>query len=316
MPASTPRSWFILILLAVTAVSVSAQDLVLGTYNLRNDNAGDVQRGNGWKERVPFVAGLIRFHGFDVLGTQEALYHQLEDVARLVEGYAWVGVGRDDGARAGEFAAIFYRTEAVAVRASGTFWFSPTKTVPSKGWDSNYRRICTWAKLEQRATGFVFFVFNVHFDHKGHEARRNSARMLLEEAKAIAGDAPVVLMGDFNSDQKTEYYQTLAGAGWVKDARELSPVRYEPNGTFNNFLPDAWTPARIDHIFLSRAFAVKRYGVLTDSYRARLPAESNAGGKDQPDELNLERAVARMPSDHFPVLVETTKAGGVGAPAR
>ncbi|MCH5686830.1 hypothetical protein LWM68_22745 [Niabella sp. W65] len=59
------------------------------------------------------MASLIRFHGFDVLGIQEGLINQLEDISTALSEYARYGKGRDDGGNAGEHAAIFYKKNAL-----------------------------------------------------------------------------------------------------------------------------------------------------------------------------------------------------------
>ena len=40
---------------------------------------------------------LVRFHGFEVLGVQEALHHQLQTLRKRMPEHACVGRGRDDG---------------------------------------------------------------------------------------------------------------------------------------------------------------------------------------------------------------------------
>lgn len=67
------------------------------------------------------------------------MYHnQLTDFAQLLgPTYAHVGVGRDDGSKAGEYSCIFYdRTKFEEIKWK-TIWLSPTPDVPgSKGWDA------------------------------------------------------------------------------------------------------------------------------------------------------------------------------------
>lgn len=261
------------------ATTLSAQTLKLATYNIRYDNKRDT--ANAWGKRVPYLTKLIRFQDFDVFGTQEVLYNQLQDMAGQLPGYAHVGVGRDDGKQAGEFSTIFYKKDKFELLQQGTFWLSPTSATPSKGWDAALPRICSWAHLRDKSTGFTFYFFNTHFDHVGKEARRESAKLILNKVKEMAGTTPAVLTGDFNIDQRNESYTILSTSGTLKDAYQTAPLVYAPNGTFNGFDPARKTDARIDHIFLSPAFTATRYGILTDTY---------GGGK--------------TPSDHYPVAVE------------
>jgi endonuclease/exonuclease/phosphatase family metal-dependent hydrolase len=125
------------ILLALLSLS-SAHALILGSFNVRYDNPDDAKRGNGWPQRAPVIAGMIRFHNFDVLGTQEAYRNQLDDLQKLLPGYDHVGVGRDDGRTKGEHAAIFFKKDKFRLLESGTFWLSETPDEPGvRGWDAD-----------------------------------------------------------------------------------------------------------------------------------------------------------------------------------
>lgn len=295
--------------LAIVLLLISswpAHAIIVGTYNIRYDNPGDVERGDSWEQRAPVIGGLVRFHGFDILGTQEGLFHQLRTLQELLPEYAYTGRGRDDGREQGEHAAIFYRRDRFVLLADGNFWLSETPETPgSKGWDAVLPRICTWAKLRPVAGGRAFFVLNIHFDHRGVKARLESARLILAKIREIAGDEPAILTGDFNVDQNSESYRGLVASGELADAFETAPIRYALNGTANAFNLHGKTESRIDHVFLSRHFRPLRYGVLTDTYRAPVPehaGETQSG--NFPTEVRFRAFQARLPSDHFPVLVE------------
>ncbi|MBX3746100.1 MAG: endonuclease/exonuclease/phosphatase family protein [Verrucomicrobiae bacterium] len=296
-----------ILLLAVLLAASSAQALILGTFNIRYANPGDVERGNGWEQRAPVVTDLIRFHNFDVIGIQEALHHQLLTMAERMPEYAYTGRGRDDGRHRGEHAAIFYKKGKFRLLDGGDFWFSETPDVPGRGWDAALPRICTWVKLQPVSGTRPFHLFNLHFDHVGVQARLESARLVLRRIHEIAGDQPVVLVGDFNVDQNSEGYRILTGSGVFTDAHDTAAIRYALNGTANRFDPNTRTDSRIDHIFLTRHFQALRYGVLTDSYRIRVPQPGpDAPSGNFPREIRFGEFQARLPSDHFPVLVEVS----------
>lgn len=107
-------------------------ELNVATFNLRMDTEKDGV--NAWPNRKEMVKGLIRFHDFDIFGTQEGFKHMLDGIAEL-DGYAYIGAGRDDGEEAGEHSAIFYKTTRFDLLDKGNFWFSETPDVPGKGWD-------------------------------------------------------------------------------------------------------------------------------------------------------------------------------------
>jgi len=283
---------------------LSSEATIVGTYNIRYDNAKDVQNGNGWPQRAPVIASLIRFHQFDVIGVQEACLNQLQDLQSLLPGYAYSGCGRDDGKDAGEHAAIFYKKSAFSLLKTGTFWLSETPARPSVGWDAKLNRICTWVKLENNATHKPMLVFNTHFDHQGVVAREESARLIIQSIKKIAGDLPAILTGDFNVDQTSEGYKIIHDSDLLDDSFETAAERFALNGTPNGFNISAHTTSRIDHVFHTRGFKVRRYGVLTDSYRCLVPETKETTSKAFPGEVKFRDYQARMPSDHFPVLIE------------
>ncbi|SNR41092.1 endonuclease/exonuclease/phosphatase family protein [Hymenobacter mucosus] len=275
----------LLFLILLSALLVSQQTVAqkaelplrVATYNLRLNVASDGV--NAWPNRKDMVKNLVRYHNFDVFGTQEGFRGQLNDVAELSE-YAFVGSGRDDGKEAGEHSAIFYRKSRLKMLQTGDFWLSQTPNQPSKGWDATCcNRICTWAKFQDLKTKQEFFFFSVHFDHEGIEARRQSGKLMVQKIKEIAKNAPVICTGDFNSTPDTEQIQTMQTL-LTDTYRSTKRPAYGPVGTFTGFKLDAPLTDRIDYIFVSKEYAVLTYGVLTDSLRGLYP------------------------SDHFPVVAD------------
>ncbi|MCV2420485.1 endonuclease/exonuclease/phosphatase family protein [Paucibacter sp. DJ2R-2] len=242
----------------------------IASYNLRLNLASDGP--NAWPKRAEAVKALIRYHEFDVFGTQEGLPEQIDELARMDE-FAHVGVGRDDGKRAGEHSAIFYRKARFEALSQGDFWLSQTPEVPSKGWDARCcNRLASWVQLRDRESQRRFYVFSVHFDHEGELARKESAQLLLRKVKEIAGTAPVFCLGDFNSTPETEQIQRMQAA--LRDAYLVSQSPpYGPLGTFNGFKIDAEMKARIDYVFVSAGISVLKYGVLSDSLSGRFPSD-------------------------------------------
>ena len=270
-------------ILMVCAVVVSAQDLYVGTYNIRYKNKDDSIKGNVWTKRCQVMCDQINFESPDVLGTQEVLVGQLHDFQRLLDNYSYIGVGRDDGKEAGEYAAIFYKNDRVKLLDSGNFWLNETPDVPKLGWDAACIRICTWGKFKDLRTKKKFYFFNLHMDHVGVVARREAAKLVVSRIKEMAQDAPVVLTGDFNVDQTDEIYSIFTQSGILKDSYENARIRFAENGTFNSFKVETKTDSRIDHVFVSPSFKVEAYGLRTDSYWAK-------------GRRNL--------SDHYPVFVK------------
>jgi len=265
-------SFLLLITVLSTHASIAqkSEPINVATYNLRYNNKGDGV--NAWPNRKEFVKALIKFHEFDIFGTQEGLRGQLNDIAELNE-FAFFGAGRDDGKEAGEHSAIFYRKDRFKMLESGNFWLSETPDKPGKGWDATCcNRICSWGKFRDLKTKKEFFFFSVHFDHQGIEARRQSGKLMVAKVKEIAKNDPVIMVGDLNSTPETEQVQTIQTL--LQDAHNITQQPpYGPEGTFNSFKFDAPMDKRIDYIFVSKQFDVLKYGVLTDAKEQRYPSD-------------------------------------------
>lgn len=273
------RPFCLLMLLMAFGLWGVTQQLRIATFNLRFDNPRDT--GNLWVDRAPVVANLIRYHDFDVFGTQEAFKSQLSDIQKTLPQYAYSGAGRDDGKEKGEHSAIFYKTEKFTLLKKGDFWLSETPEKPSMGWDGKCcHRICSWVYLQDKKTKKKFYLFNAHFDHEGVKARNESSKLVLQKIKEIARNEPVVFTGDLNGDHNSDWYKTIATSASLKDTYGQVKYPYANNASFNAFGKQLAGNAIIDHVFTTQHFEVNRWGLLTDSYHGKFP------------------------SDHFPVLVE------------
>jgi endonuclease/exonuclease/phosphatase family metal-dependent hydrolase len=273
------QALLLLVVLWVFLLRAQAQQLTIGTYNVRYDNAQDV--GNLWVDRAPVVAELLRFHDFDVFGTQEGLKNQLDDINKALPQYARYGLGRNDGIDKGEHSAIFYKRDRFKLLNKGDFWLSQTPDKPSLGWDATCcNRICSWVYLQDLQTKKKFYFFNVHYDHQGVQARQESSKLILSKIRDIAGKTPVILTGDFNGDHQSDWYQAVANSGLLKDTYRQVKQPYASNASFNAFGKQLNGNQIIDHIFVTDKFQVKKWGLLTDTYHGKFP------------------------SDHFPVLVQ------------
>lgn len=258
-----------------TASSQEQIPLAVMTYNIRLDVASDGV--NAWPNRKELLAGLIRFHAPAIVGLQEAQIHQLKDLSEALPEYAWLGVGRDDGKEAGEFMAILYRKDRIEPLHSSTFWCSPNPSAPGLGWDAAFNRVVTWGKYRDICSKQIFFLFNTHLDHIGVTARRESAVLLMDSVRAISGNEPVIITGDFNSRPADDPYQTiitLHPPRTFRDTRTISrQPHYGPEGTFNGFSIAEYAKEPIDYIFVSEGTEVLTHATLTDSFHGRFPSD-------------------------------------------
>lgn len=264
----------------------AAEPLRVMSFNIRFGTANDGE--DSWPNRKALLFDVIKTDAPDYIGVQEAIEFQLSEITTAIPDYASLGVGRDDGAKRGEYSAILYRKSRLSPVKSGTFWLSDTPDVPgSKSWGNNITRVCTWADFEdlaQKKSGeppFRFRAYNTHWDHESQPARLNSGRLLARRIADEAGaDIPVIVTGDFNSGEKNPAFLELLGgpAGLFDSFRRLHPDAAGV-GTFHGFKGGA-DREKIDAILLSRHWR---------PLSAEIIRTSRAG---------------RFPSDHYPVTAE------------
>jgi len=244
------------------------------SYNIRYDNPDDGI--NAWPNRKDHVAEMMAdVYSADIIGVQEALKHQLDDLQARMPGYSWVGVGRDDGKDKGEFSPIFYKTDRFDLIATNTFWLSETPDRPgSRSWDAAITRIATWARLSDHESGREFYVINTHFDHRGEEARVESARLITEFIDGLDDGVPVLLTGDFNVTEESEAYAVLADSPFLNDARYLSEEGHEgPTASFSDWETLQPEESRIDYIFVNSHVTVLSHKIADDRYNGRFPSD-------------------------------------------
>ena len=250
------------------------------TFNIRCGTANDGE--NSWEYRRQQAAEVIRRHGPDVIGLQEAFRFQIDDLRNKLPEYSEIGVGRDGDAN-GEYSAILYRSGRFEVVDSGTFWLSETPDRPSRSWDSACIRICTWAHLKDRLGGLGFYVYNTHLDHRSQLARERGMECIARFAAKRTQLDPFVLMGDFNADESNPVVRSLLGQ------EGASPLPLRVVDTFRALHPDEKT-VRTYHGFKGETEGGKIDYILVPAAASVLAAEILRANKD-----------GRYPSDHYPV---------------
>lgn len=249
-----------------------AQQMNIISFNIRYNTPNDGE--NAWPHRIEMVNELLQFHDADIFGLQEALYDQISDIQKELMEYKWFGVGRDDGKKEGEFSPIFYKTSKLDLLNKGHFWLSENCEKPGLGWDAACNRIVTWGMFQSKTTKKQFLVFNTHFDHKGIEARENSAILIREKIEEMTRNrnVPVILTGDFNLTPEQKPISLIKNL--LTDSYDTSENKpYGPVGTYNGFKLKAELDRRIDYIFVSKDIRVLKYAALSDNKNQRMPSD-------------------------------------------
>ncbi|MDP1580337.1 MAG: endonuclease/exonuclease/phosphatase family protein [Candidatus Didemnitutus sp.] len=253
----------------------------VATCNLRVD-AGAASAATAWPARRPLMRASLRRIAPDILGTQEGLPHQLQDLADDLPEYQWVGQGREGGGQ-GEVMAIFYRHERYEARETQHYWLSDTPDIPgSCTWGNQFKRMATAVRLFDRLAQRELIVLNTHWDHAVQEAREKSARLMRERTALWPSALPLVLTGDFNAEAgNNPAYDLLVQDGFFRDAWATAARRCgdEALNTFHDFQqPPRREGRRIDWIMLRGPVRADTIEVVNDA-------------RD-----------GRRPSDHFPVV--------------
>lgn len=249
-------------------VATAGDPVQVMTFNIRYDNPEDSL--NNWAYRKDRAAKAIRFYEADIVGTQEVLHNQLEDLKQRLPEFEAIGVGREDGKEKGEYSALWYRKDRFTAKESGWFWLSETPEVAgSKGWDGACERIATWAKLQDKQTGKEYFVLNTHLDHVGVAARREGVKLVLDKVQELGGDLPVIVTGDFNAEPQSDVIRQMtdpANPEHLTDARAVAKLVYGPDWTFHDFGGIPYDKrSRIDFIFVKNGLEVEKYGILAET---------------------------------------------------
>ena len=278
--------------------AADAFELRVMSFNIRYGSAGDGE--NHWPKRREMVFEVIRTQKSDVVGLQEALRFQIDEIREAMPAYGEIGVARDDGKTKGEYSAILYRMDRFKVGDSGTFWFSDTPEIPgSIHWGNDCVRICTWARLIEKKSGRAFYLFNLHLDHVSQPSRENSAVLLAQRIFNRKHIEPFIVTGDFNAGENNPVIAYLKGntaLGLPNAPVSKSPVPMVD--TFRTLHPDA-KDVRTSHGFRGGRQGNKIDYVLAPPAIQVLEAQ-----------ILYDNVDGRYPSDHYPVTARLRLSAG------
>ena len=247
------KTFLILFTLFTLQSFLSAFEIDAVAFNIRFDNPKDGE--NAWPNRKEMVGKWIESESPDVIGLQEALRHQINDIKKVATAYSEYGVGRDDGKSRGEHCTILYLKKRFTLdkKDCGTFWFSDTpEKIASKSWGNEIPRICTWARLIHKKTGKGFYLYNVHYDHQSQSSRIGASNLIIERiSNRKQSNEPIILMGDFNAAEKNPAITVFKEEPLklVDTFRVVKPDEKMVK-TFHGFRGGSFMGGKIDHVFI------------------------------------------------------------------
>lgn len=266
-------------------VEVRTIEISVMSFNIRYGTADDGP--DRWENRKDLVAALLRKYRPDLVGVQEALHFQIQELLRALPAYRKIGVGRDDGQTEGEYSAIYYDTTRFTVEDHNTFWFSETPRVPgSTDWGNEITRICTWGRFREKASGASFYGYNLHLDHQSQYSRERSVALLISRIQNRATRDPVIITGDFNAGEDNPVIKYLKGVqnpGGIFSNQTINPIPFEDSyrvqrqhtervGTFNGF-EGRTTGPKIDYVFVQPFIEVESAQIIRDHQQGRYPSD-------------------------------------------
>lgn len=210
------------------------------SFNIRYGTASDGD--HAWPKRRDLVLGLVNEKPYDIIGVQEALRFQIDEILASNPDLASIGVGRDDGKEKGEHSSILYRKSRLTPDAAnqGTVWLSDTPGVAgSKHWGNGITRVFTFARFTYE--GGAFWVYNTHFDHQSEPSRQRSAEAIAAHMARHTGRERVLVTGDFNCDERSRAIRYLKGevaVAWENAMNTTTPPSPKLVDTFRVLYPD------------------------------------------------------------------------------
>jgi endonuclease/exonuclease/phosphatase family metal-dependent hydrolase len=295
-----------------TASAEDGSPLRIANYNIRFSNLTNGDTGDkAWANRRQYVEQVIKDYDFDIFGMEEVTganrnnancinpltgKSQLQDLKDDLTDYIMLPYERS-GNDLGEdysYNVIAYKHSKLESLKTGCFWLSNTPDQPSNGWDSGttIKRTCAWSKMQVKATGEIFLFAVIHCNYGATIDGRKSGKVACERLKALAGNYPVVLVGDFNMrrvDHETAYRGYASSFYDSALKNDTSYCLPKSNGEttitatdWNTINSGKLSGSEFDYIFYDKMHVLSRH-IITENYG---------------------RSV--NPSDHFPVMIQCT----------
>lgn len=277
----------ILLVFVINCENKNNETLPIMTFNIRYGTANDGE--NSWENRKTILFDCLKKYQPDILGTQEGLDFQHEEIIEHFPNWKIFGVGRYHGielpdrpheSMGGESCKIYYDPVKFELIKEGTFWHSDSPDIPgSKTWGNSLPRVVTWGIFQSTQSDKKFVVMNTHY-HWDEPYRKNTTRLILKKWKEIAVDLPTILMGDFNLAPTSESHQLFCGNRKNENGPQGEFIDYwqklnkpeSERGTFNGFKIDKMGD-RIDWILGTSDFVAKEIEIVTFNKNGQYPSD-------------------------------------------
>ena len=235
-------------------------------------------------EDIPFIAdrcdealGLVAAENPDLIVFCEVNFAWQEPIQEFCEqngytAYGFSSSGKDFHGTQNKqkwdlTSLILWKAERFEVLEQNHFWCSSTPDKKnSNKWNGglvgDVARCINCAVLKDKDSGVEFLFLGAHLDAKSEEVRALSAQLIYDKSHEIAGERPIIMLGDWNANQTHGSYGILT-SGDLADAR-FRTYKTNLHGTYNKwgeYSADFQTRLPIDHCIISKD------KIWVDSYR-------------------------------------------------
>ena len=267
-------------------------------YNIRYVNASNGDTGEKlWANRRTYVVKNITGYDFDIVGMEEVTGNnkdattgksQLQDLRDMLTGYADHSVEREG--KGYSYNSIFYKTSKYDLIDKGFFYVNEHPETPGNSWGADIPRTCIWVHLRDKASAQDFYFVCTHVNYGADECGIQSGKLIGNRIRALVGQTPVVMVGDFNMARSAHEEAYRGYASHFYDLALTTPVNQclPADGPQITATTTQWTPAtpsstgsEFDYIFYDHMEPLSRH-IITEYYP--------------------ESGRTVNPSDHYPVL--------------
>jgi endonuclease/exonuclease/phosphatase family metal-dependent hydrolase len=253
------------------------------TCNIRVALDEDEAKGVGWSARKDICLKVIRDKKPDIVGFQEVLKIQADDIRKYFPSYELFGFeGPEmDPHPTGYFGIaknpILFSKTRYELLTGGTYWLSETPLVAgSKSWDTARARHANWVRLRDKKTGKEFRMINLHLDHISNEAKIQQAKMVVDESAQYQPGFTQLFTGDFNSKYDSKVLESIRTGGW-KESYETIHGEKEAGFTTHEFQGEKYdkgpSKGRIDFIWYRGDAKPVEAAIIRDSINGKYPSD-------------------------------------------
>jgi endonuclease/exonuclease/phosphatase family metal-dependent hydrolase len=251
--------------------------------NIRVALDEDEAKGVGWSARKDTCLKIIKDKKPDIVGFQEVLKVQADDLRKYFSSYQLFGFDGPemDPHTTGYYGIaknpILFSKDRYELLTGGTYWLSETPLVAgSKSWDTARARHANWVRLKEKSTGKELRIVNLHLDHISAEAKVQQAKMVIDESAQYLPDYTQILTGDFNSRYDSNVFESVRKGGW-KDGYETIHGEKEAGHTGHEFqginYDKAGSKGRIDFIWYRGKAKPTDASIIKDAIKGKYPSD-------------------------------------------